>query len=171
MAEIVGGMFQAFVSHGVNMEEHLTEAQQSAGRNGMRAYRMQGELEALYAADLRKGREVDELRGLLREAVALLEQSVPGAEVQGERAEWHQAMTGLVVRAGKAAQTDAQPTEAVNPTCTKGGHLTSSCEHAQPEQCKGSTCKCPPSEFGTTVCKTATDDGRGVLPTAPSSAG
>lgn len=168
-AEVAGNLVGQLFSHGVNLEEHVQSEREQHLVTRQRMRRMRGELDALYVADMRKGNEIEELRDLLSDAWGVIanagwDQASPEWVEAAERwrDRWH---------AVQPAQTDAQPTEAVNPTCTKAGHLTSSCDHVgrNPQrQTEGlpmpePTCKCPRSEFGTTVCSTAT--------TPPTSAG
>ena len=149
MADMVGFMMRDLFSHGINMEEHLVEAQTGA-RNLAVQLRM-----AHQAIDERE-RSIGELQDslnrvcdLVQEAFALVGAAfsrgsqpitiewMRAAEVWAERwhgtfpNEAHRHLTdGTPLPYAQPVQTDAQPTEAVNPTCTKGGHLTSSCEHA-----------------------------------------
>lgn len=72
MADMVGFMMRDLFSHGINMEEHLDEAQRSAARLGYQNRNMRGELEALYRGALEKEGRIAELNSLLHEAWALL---------------------------------------------------------------------------------------------------
>lgn len=112
MAEIVGGMFQAFVSHGVNMEEHLMEAQQGARNLGV-------QLRMAHRAIDERLERIGELQDtvkardeLLYEMWAMLCNSMPDATLPlHDHDGWAQRRAELrdLYHATLPAQTDAEP--------------------------------------------------------------
>lgn len=97
-AHVVGDMCMMFVSHGINLEEHLMEAQQSASRLGFQLRMARKTIqEGEHALD-RQDKELRTLRALLGEAVGLLERAVSGADDQAGRSAWGHDVTDLVVR-------------------------------------------------------------------------
>lgn len=101
-AHVVGDMCMMFVSHGINLEEHLMEAQQSASRLDFRLRMARKAIQEGENALDRKDKKIHALSGLLAEAISLLERAVPGTDNQAGRTLWHSDLTDVVVRAHAA---------------------------------------------------------------------
>lgn len=157
IASLVGEVVHAFVAHGFNTERTLEQADQGARNLGLQlrlAHKAVDERER-HITELQD--RLDRLEGISENAFAL----VGAAFSQGSlpiTPEWQDAASAWADQFSAACpgwtasltdglplpymylrpvQTDAEPTEGVNPTCTKGGHLASSCEHVQQRQTEG----------------------------------
>lgn len=163
--DIVADLTRVLVEHSLKLEGHIGDLQ--AGHRAL-TWAKAGVEENLAGAHEKADRasqHIGELQQLAFEAFALVgaafsrgsqpitNEWMHAAEAWAERwhsrfpAEGHRHLTdGTPLPGAEPAQTDAQPTEG-----DEGTH--------------GGTCKCPRSEFGTTVCKTDT------ATTPPTSAG
>lgn len=140
--QFVGDVLRAFTEHGLAWERKANNAT-ALSQGLLRRQRMAHK--AMDEADRRIGElqeTVKERDTLLYEMWALICNSAPNADLPlSDHGAWSQRMRELrdAYHATLGlAQTDAQPTEA-------------------PAEGEVSTCECPRSEFGTTVCSTSTN--------------
>lgn len=136
--EFVADVFRACMEHSLALERSAgnlrAETRSLLARQRMAHKAIQAGEDSLD----RKVFELYTLRGLLAEAIGLLERAVPGTDDQNGRTLWHNDFTDLVVRCRTTLPVSPKTEQAVpvdtgvgvDPTCDKPGHLASYCQHA-----------------------------------------